>query len=231
MKKLFIIQTNYIPWKGYFDALNIADEIILYDDMQYTKNDWRNRNKIKTTQGLQWITIPIDVKGKSHQKIREAVVSERYLDWRENHLKTLQINYSKAAHFKAFFKEFEDLYKNDKEVNLSKINYSFIKLINSILEIKTPIRWSSEFELKGDKTEKLVNLCLETNSTDYYTGPSAQNYLDETVFEKKGIKVRYLDYSNYPEYNQLYGNFEHGVSILDLLFNEGPNARKFMKSF
>jgi hypothetical protein len=231
MKKLFIIQTNYIPWKGYFDALNMVDEVILYDDMQYTKNDWRNRNKIKTAQGAQWLTIPIDVKGKMQQKISDAVVSDRYLDWREGHWKTLQMSYSKATYFKTFMGDFENLYKNDKEIYLSKINNSFITLINSILGVKTPMRWSSEFELKGDKTEKLVNLCLETNTTDYFTGPSARDYLNESLFEKEGIKVHYLDYSNYPKYTQLYGDFVHELSILDLIFNEGPNMRKFMKSF
>ncbi len=231
MKKLFIIQTNYIPWKGYFDALNMVDEVILYDDMQYTKNDWRNRNKVKTAQGAQWLTIPIDVKGKLHQKINEAVVSDRYLDWRENHWKTLQMNYSKAAHFKTYADVFEGLYKNDNEIHLSKINHSFISAINSILGIKTPLRWSNEFELKGDKTEKLVNLCKETNTTDYLTGPSAKDYLDDSLFKNEGINVHYINYSDYPKYTQLYGDFVHELSILDLLFNEGPNAYKFMKSF
>jgi hypothetical protein len=211
--------------------MNIADEVVLYDTMQYTKNDWRNRNKIKTAQGTQWLTIPIDVKGKMHQKINEATVSEIYNDWREKHWKSIEINYAKAPYFKDFKQGFEDLYKKDKETNLSKINYSFIKLINSILGIKTPIHWSSDFDLDGDRNQRLVTLCLKTNSTDYYTGPSAQGYLDESLFIENNIKVRYLDYSNYPPYTQLYGDFVHEVSILDLIFNEGPNASKFMKSF
>ncbi|HTA82465.1 MAG TPA: WbqC family protein [Bacteroidia bacterium] len=231
MKKLFIIQTNYIPWKGYFDAINTVDEVVYYDTMQYTKNDWRNRNKIKTHQGTQWLTIPIDVKGKMHQRICDATVSDKYLDWRKGHWNALQINYSKSAHFKTYYSEFENIYKNDNETNLSKINYSFISLINSILGIKTPVRWSSEFELSGDKTEKIINLCLQTNTTEYFSGPSAKSYLDNSLFENAGIKLSFLDYSNYPEYNQLYGEFIHEVSILDLIFNEGPNARKFMKSF
>ncbi|MGP8215901.1 MAG: WbqC family protein [Bacteroidia bacterium] len=231
MKKLFIIQTNYIPWKGYFDAINMVDEVILYDSMQYTKNDWRNRNKIKTVQGAQWLTIPIDVKGKLNQRIDEAVVSDQHLGWRENHWKTIQMNYSKAPHFKLYLSAFRDLYKNNGETYLSKINYSFITLINSILGIKTPMRWSSEFELKGDKNEKLVNICKDTRTTDYFTGPSAKSYLNEALFEKEGIKVHYLDYSSYPEYKQLYGDFIHELSIVDLIFNEGPNMHKYMKSF
>jgi hypothetical protein len=231
VKKLFVIQSNYIPWKGYFDAINAVDELILYDDMQYTKNDWRNRNKIKTPQGLQWLTIPIDVKGKLHQKINEAKVSERYPGWRKEHWKTLQINYSKAPHFKTYKDVFENLYLNNDEPYLSKINYSFIKLVNNILGIKTPTRWSSEFMLKEDRNERLVHICKETNTTDYYTGPAAKEYINESLFTNAGINIHYLDYSGYPVYKQLYGEFTHEVSIIDLIFNLGPDAQRYMKSF
>jgi hypothetical protein len=208
----------------------MVDEVVLYDTTQYTKNDWRNRNKIKTAQGLQWLTIPIDVKGKSHQKINEATVSEIYSDWREKHWRTIEINYIKAPYFKDYKETFENHYRNNKETNLSKINYSFIALINSILGIKTPMRWSSEFELKGDKNERIIDLCKATNSDHYFSGPSAKDYLDNALFVSSGIKLTYLDYT-YPSYNQLYGEFVHAVSIIDLIFNEGPNAHKFMKSF
>lgn len=231
MKKLFVIQSNYIPWKGYFDAINMADEVILYDCMQYTKNDWRNRNKIKTPQGTQWLTIPIDIKGKLNQKISEAVISEQHLNWRERHRRALQINYSKALYFKQYAEIFEPLYTKNNEIYLSKINYAFITTINSILGIKTPMRWSSEFELKGDRNERLVNLCKDVGATEYYSGPSAKAYVNESLFTEAGIKLTYLDYSGYPQYRQLYGEFTHEVSILDLIFNEGPNAIKYMKSF
>jgi hypothetical protein len=230
MKKLFVIQTNYIPWKGYFDALNMVDEVVLYDTMQYTKNDWRNRNQIKTAQGLQWLTIPIDVKGKLHQRINEATVSEAYHDWREKHWKAIQLNYSKAPYFKNYASLFENLYKNDTETNLSKINYSFISLINSILGIKTKLTWSTDFELKGDKNERIIELCKATDSKEYFSGPAAKDYIDTSLFEKEDIKLSYLDYT-YPPYNQLYGEFIHAVSIIDLIFNEGPNMHKYMKSF
>src|SRR5581483_9731016 len=143
MKRLLITQSNYIPWKGYFDAINSVDEFIIYDDVQYTKNDWRNRNKIKTPQGTQWLTIPVDVSGKMGQKINEAKVSEKQLNWRWVHWRALTYNYSKAPYFKDYREPFEKHYLvENQEMNLSKINYSFIVLINEILGIKTPMKWS-----------------------------------------------------------------------------------------
>jgi hypothetical protein len=231
MKSVFIIQSNYIPWKGYFDAINAADEVILYDDMQYTKNDWRNRNKIKTAQGTQWISIPIDVKGKLNQKINESKVSNRHFGWRKAHWKALQLSYSNAPYFNSYKSIFEMLYLQNDEVYLSKINYSFIKSICEILGIETTIRWSSEFKLIEGRNERLVALCGQTKATDYIIGPSAKSYVNEKLFAAEGINIHWLDYSGYPEYKQLYGIFVHEVSIIDLIFNEGPNAKNYLKSF
>ena len=229
MKKIIITQSNYIPWKGYFDAINRVDEFVIYDDMQYTKRDWRNRNKIKTKDGLQWLSVPVEVKGKYFQKINETIISEA--GWRVHHWKTIMHSYSQAPYFKQYKDLFEAAYIHQTETNLSKVNYSFIKLICDILEIKTSIRWSSEFILAEGKTERLVNICKEEGATDYFSGPAAKDYMDESLFEKENIKVHYFDYSGYPVYQQLHGDFEHGVSIIDLIFNEGPNAKNFMKSF
>lgn len=229
MKSLVITQSNYIPWKGYFDAINIADEFVLYDDMQYTRRDWRNRNKIKTKDGLKWLTIPVEAKGKYFQKINETKVSDP--DWGKNHWASITHSYSKARYFEDYKEIFENLYLNNKEAYLSKINYSFIKVICDILGIKTRFIWSSEFDLKEDRTERLTDICKKCNATDYYTGPSAKVYINETSFTTEKINIHYLDYSGYLPYNQLYGNFIHEVSVIDLIFNEGPNANKFLKSF
>ncbi len=227
-KKILITQSNYIPWKGYFDAIALVDELLLYDEMQYTKRDWRNRNKIKTPNGLQWLSIPVKVKGKYEQKINETQVSDP--SWGKKHWNSIKHNYQKAAFFKDYAAIFEELYLNPNTSLLSEINYNFIKSINQLLGIDTPIRWSKDFELKGDKSEKLLHLCQDLNATDYYSGPAAQNYLDSSLFEAHQIQVHWLDYSNYPEYPQLYGDFEHGVSILDLIFNVGASqAPAYMK--
>jgi|SRR6185437_3512434 len=228
-KKIIITQSNYIPWKGYFDSINTVDHFIIYDDMQYTRRDWRNRNKIKTKDGLLWLTVPVEVKGKYFQKINETLVSDPA--WAKQHWKTIQFNYAKSAYFKQYSEGLEEFYLNNQLKYLTEINYQLISLINKMLEINTGISFSSDYELAEGKTERLVDLCKKVGATDYYSGPAAKNYMDESLFEQENIKVHYFDYSGYPEYHQLYEGFAHDVSIIDLLFNEGPNATNFMKSF
>lgn len=228
MKKIAILQSNYIPWKGYFDLINMVDEFIFYDEVQYTKNDWRNRNKLKTSQGMQWITIPVRQDGLE-QKIKDTKVSNK--NWNIKHWRTIQQNYSKSKYFSDYKDIFEELYLGSNEEYLSEINYKFISAINTILGIQTKIRWSSEFELLEGQTEKLLGICKQSGATTYLSGPAAKGYFDEELAKQEGIEVEWMDYSGYPEYNQLHPPFEHGVSVLDLIFNEGPNAKNFMKSF
>lgn len=228
-KSVAILQSNYIPWKGYFDLINMVDEFVLYDDMQYTKRDWRNRNKIKTSNGLFWLTIPVEVKGKYFQKINETIVSEK--DWAKKHWQTITNNYSKAKHFKEYKAIFEEFYLNCEETHLSKINYSLIQIINKILGIKTKISWSSDYELIDGQTEKLLGICQQAGADVYLSGPAAKDYFDEELAQSMGIKVEWMDYSGYPEYQQLYSPFEHGVSIIDLIFNKGERSKEFLKSF
>lgn len=228
MSKVLITQSNYIPWKGYFDSINMADIFIIYDDMQYTKRDWRNRNKIKTSDGTKWLTVPVNVKGKFHQKINEAMISEP--DWTTDHWNMIKHNYNQAPFFNELGREVESWYRNCKSESLSKINEFFIVRINEFLGIKTAIMRSEAFNLVEGKTEKLVNLCKEVHATEYFTGPAAKNYLNESLFSEQGIHVNYLDYSNYPVYAQLHGPFIHEVTILDLIFNQGHQAGSYMKS-
>lgn len=226
-KKVIITQSNYIPWKGYFDSIAAVDTFIVYDEMQYTKRDWRNRNKIKTPNGLKWLSIPVEVKGKFHQKINETKVADP--NWAISHWGQLKQNYKGTPHFKEIAEWLEPLYLDCKLTYLSEVNLLFIKAINQYLSINTEILFSKDFELAEEKTEKLVKLCADVGADHYYSGPAAKEYMDESKFKKAGISLHYWDYSNYPEYDQLHGKFEHGVSILDLLFNLGSNAVKYLK--
>ncbi len=231
MKKIIVTQSNYIPWKGYFDMINFADEFILYDEVQYTRRDWRNRNKIKTPNGTLWLTIPVDVKGKYLQKIKDTRVMTDE-NWRETHWKTILMNYAHAPHFKTYKDAFEPLYRDTSEVYLSMINYTFLETVNKILGITTPMRWSYEIPKNTtDRNERLIELCKAFGATDFYNGPTSKGYMDEELFRKNGINAHYLNYSGYKPYNQMYGEFDPAVSVLDLIFNEGPNATKYMKSF
>jgi len=227
-KKVAILQSNYIPWKGYFDLINMADEFIFYDEVQFTKNDWRNRNKIKTHTGIQWLTIPVRQESLS-QKIKDTQITDIY--WNKKHWNAISINYSKAKYFKEYKDIFEELYRKSDEKYLCEVNYKFIKLICNILGINTQINWSSNYQLIEGKTERLVSICKQAGASHYVAGPSSKNYLDERLFKHEEISIEYIDYTNYPEYNQLHGQFVHEVSVIDLILNEGPNAPRFMKSF
>jgi len=228
-KKIAIVQSNYIPWKGYFDMINMVDEFILFDDMQYTRRDWRNRNRIKTQNGLQWLTVPVKVKGKYFQKIYETEISEP--GWGEKHWKTISYNYSRAKYFDEYKDLFEQLFLGLDEKYLSTINFRLLSTICKILGISTKISWSMDYEILDGKTERLVHICKQVNATEYISGPAAQDYIDEKLFKEAGIKLSYMDYSDYPPYSQLFPPFVHEVSVIDLIFNEDLNARKFMKSF
>lgn len=228
-KTIAVVQSNYIPWRGYFDLINSVDEFILYDDVQYTIRDWRNRNIIKTSRGPLWLTIPVQVKGKYLQKIKDTRISDP--TWGRKHWATIVHSYSRAKYFAVQKELFEELYLQAEEKLLSQINYRFIVAICQILGIRTTISWSMDYNLAGDKTERLIHLCQQTGATAYLSGPSAKAYLNEDLFRIEGIAVSYMDYSGYREYTQLYRPFQGQVSIIDLIFNEGPNATNYMKSF
>lgn len=229
IKRVALVQSNYIPWKGYFDLINMVDEFILFDDVQYTKRDWRNRNKIKTSNGVSWLTIPVEVKNKYYQKIKDTKISDK--KWGKNHWNKIVACYSKAEYFKDYKDLFEEIYTNNEIEYLSQINYKFIKAICEILNITTKISFSSDYGIIEGKTERLIDLCYKVNATEYFSGPSAKNYIEKKNFDEKEIKLNWMDYSGYNEYKQLYPPFDHFVSIIDLIFNEGNKALKFMKSF
>ena len=227
-KRIAILQSNYIPWKGYFDFINMVDEFVLFDTVQYTKNDWRNRNKIFTSQGLTWLTIPVRQESLG-QKIKDIKISDK--KWAKRHWQSIICNYSKAKYFKEYKAIFEEFYLNCEDTHLSQINYSLIKIINEILGITTKISWSTDYKLLDGQTEKLLGICQQAGAAIYLSGPAAKNYFDEELAQSIGIKVEWMDYSGYPEYQQLHSPFEHGVSIIDLIFNEGDRAKEFLKSF
>lgn len=226
MKKVAIVQSNYIPWKGYFDMIAAVDEFILYDDMQYTRRDWRNRNQIKTPQGLQWLTVPVKVKGKYHQTIRETEIDGS--DWAEAHWKAITQNYRRAPCFEEMAVLIGPLYRQ-KYTHLSVLNRAFIETVCGYLGITTKISNSWDYEMIEGKTERLADLCAQAGGSEYISGPAAKDYIQEQIFSNKGIKLTWFDYYGYKEYPQLWGEFAHGVTILDLLFNCGRNSSRYMK--
>lgn len=225
-KKVAILQSNYIPWKGYFDIIAAVDEFIIYDDMQFTKNDWRNRNKIKTPTGLDWLTIPVG--SDISRKIREVALPDN--GWQEKHLKAIELNYGRAEYFNEIIELIKPVYLTQNIKTLTEFNRAMIELICNYLDIKTKISYSWDYKLCEGKTQRLVSLCQQAGAKEYISGSAAKDYLDEAIFSKQNIKVSWFDYSGYQDYRQLWGNFEHGVSVLDLLLNCGKRSNQYLKS-
>lgn len=219
MKKVAIIQSNYIPWKGYFDIIHDVDIFVFLDDVQMTKRDWRSRNKIKTPRGTEWLTVP--VKGGRDQLIYEAEIVQE--GWQKQHLTAIQFNYGRAP-FLSQYKDLLDWLYTVKHENLSQFNQQTTKLICEKLGIKTQFVNSVELNTSGAKDDRLINICQQLGATYYLSGPAARDYIDEQKFHNAGIELEYKSYSDYPEYPQLFPPFEHFVSVLDLLFNCGPDS-------
>ncbi|MEY4395767.1 MAG: hypothetical protein RL595_3016 [Planctomycetota bacterium] len=227
-KLVAILQSNYIPWKGYFDLIRSVDEFILYDEVQYTKRDWRNRNKIKTSDGIQWLTIPVEVKGKYFQRINETLISDPA--WAKNHWTRLKCAYGKAAFFKQYQQMLESLYLGHDFKLISEVNELFIRKLCEVFGISTSITQSTHYPTQTeDPSERLLQICLQAKATCYVSGPAAKDYLNVDIFKTNGITVEWMDYCGYQEYPQLNPPFDHYVSVLDLLLNVGPDAQAFME--
>jgi hypothetical protein len=228
MKKVAILQSNYIPWKGYFDMINMVDLFIFHDDLQYTHGDWRNRNLIKTSSGVKWLTIPCGTSEK--RLIHEVELNTSF--WQKDHWNLILQSYRKAKYFKTYRTFFEEIYLGTEWKNLSTLNQYLIKNISKeILGINhVEFDDSRNYNLVERKADRVKELLLKSKAETYLSGPAAKAYLPENFMENN-IDLKWMDYSGYPEYNQQYPPFVHNVSIIDLIFNEGENSLKYMKSF
>jgi hypothetical protein len=214
--KVVILQSNYIPWRGYFDLINEADVFCFYDEVKYTKNDWRNRNKIYTKNGLQWLTIPID---KTAVKLKISEV-ELPNGWEQVHANILRLAYGRAPQFKQLERVISEVYDESSKY-LSEFNQRSIKYISGQLGIKTKFVSSGDYDLKGERVERLIGLLKDIGATEYISGPSAKDYLQnyEHLFPENGIQLTYKKYGPYLPYKQLSEPFEPAVSVLDLIAN------------
>jgi len=226
-RTIAISQSNYIPWKGYFDLIARVDEFVLYDDAQFTRRDWRNRNQIKTAHGPQWLTIPLETKGNYLEAIKHMRVSDP--EWAGRHWKAIRLGYARAPYFDLFAPSIEAMYQAaSREKMLSTINHLFLRGLCDLLGIRTPLKWSMDCKIVDGKNERLISLCQQLGATHYLSGPAARSYVDEAAFQAAGIAVKWMDYSHYKPYEQQFGAFIHGVSVLDVLFNCGPHAPDFV---
>lgn len=216
------MQSNYVPWRGYFDLLGSVDEFILLDDVQYTRRDWRNRNRIKTPQGSRWLTIAVQVSGRYQQSIYDTLVAEP--DWPERHWDILRQRYADARCFEEVAEFVADLYATAPGPRLTHVNRHFIERIATYLGIDTQLTLSLDYAPEGVKTDRLVDLCVKAGASEYVSGPAARAYLEEDLFRERGIEVSWFGYGPYPEYDQVHPPFDPHVSVLDLLLCTGSAA-------
>jgi hypothetical protein len=227
--RLVVLQSNYIPWKGYFDLLKMADLFVVYDSVQYTKNDWRNRNVLVGRQGPTWLTIPVETAGRAGQSISQAQVSDGR--WARKHWMTVVQLLGKRQFFDLYGPQWEEMYLAAARLtSLHDINLLFMVGIAEQLNITTPIVDDSEFVLPaGSPTERLVALCAAAGATSYVTGAAGLTYIDQKCFEQAEIELKVIDYSSYAEYAQGGTQFTHGVSVMDLLANVGNLAGTYLR--
>lgn len=220
-----IIQPSYIPWRGYFDIIASADAFVFLDDVQYTPRDWRNRNRIKTHQGAHWLTVP--VLSPHRQCIRDVRIDESTA-WRRKHLQSIRQAYAAAPFFQPCFSEFSTLLQ-EKEDSLSALDIRLTRWLMHKLAIQTPILLSSDMAPRGTRTARLIDIVQKLGADTYLSGPSAAAYLDVEQFQRHHIQLEFKTYG-YAPYPQLHGAFVPDVSVLDLLFNTGPQAKNHIRS-
>lgn len=214
-------QPQFLPWLGYFHKMMMADAFCLLDDVQFKKNEWQNRNRIKTAQGWQWLTVP--VKYRFPEKINEVSINDA-VNWRRKHLESIKYSYQKSKYFCKNFDCLEKAYKKEWE-SISAINHHLIVEIRKILDIqdKPMIRASAIPRLSENPTQRLVDICRGMGGDTYLSGADGPKYMDMEKFKKNGIKVMVQDFQH-PVYPQQHGAFQSHLSIIDLLFNCGPQS-------
>ncbi len=222
-----IHQPDFAPWLGFFDRLALADMYVVLDTVQYLRQGWHNRDKIKTAQGAAWLTVPVKNKGRYRQSILETEL-DNDRDWRTRHMRTLRAAYGKALHFKAISARLEEIYARG-HARLIDFNMAIIRFLIHELGIDVEIRFASELGVGGRSNQLLIEIMRAVGGGTYITGLGSKSYLDESAFDAAGIKVTWRKY-DHPTYDQLFGDFVPGLSALDCLFNCGASSVEIFKT-
>lgn len=230
MKTIAILQSNYLPWRGYFDIIAAVDEFLIFDEVQFTRRDWRNRNRIMVQGKPHWLTIAVKTKGRFDVPINQVEVVDG--SWAATHWRTIATAYGKAEHFPRYRAALEQGYEQASRLTtLSAINELFLRLLMAFLDLPDRIGHASDVPRRAQTpTDRLVEICLARGADTYLSGPAARAYIEPEKFERAGVVLRYADYSGYPSYDQRAPAFEPGVSMLDVLMRCGPAARTHLKS-
>ncbi|OEE77717.1 WbqC family protein [Vibrio genomosp. F6] len=226
MTKIAILQSNYIPWKGVFDMINQVDTFVFFEDVDYTNRDWRTRNKIRTSGESKWLTVPVKKMPRGTKIFDIEIANDG--KWQKKHKATILQSYSKSKYFNEYKWILDEIY-DVTWTSLSEFNMHTTQLLCKVMGIKCEFLNSKDIESIGYKDDKLISICKSLNATSYLSGPAAKDYIDNEKFKKSNIKLEYIDYTNYQEYEQCFDGFEHYVSVLDLIFNCGQDAKKYIE--
>jgi hypothetical protein len=224
-RTVVILQPGYLPWLGFFDQMCKSDVFVIYDDVQFDKHGWRNRNRIKTPQGVQWLTIPVLTKGRGKQ-INKDVLINNADRWSNRHISALIQNYSKAPFFQSYIGLFEEIYARNWKY-LIDLNMAVIRGLMREIGLERKIVFSSELGIPGGKTDRLVAMCANLGAQTFLEGDAGQSYLDDSLFRANHIRVEFHRY-NHPVYRQLYGDFVSHLSVVDLLLNHGSGSLEIL---
>jgi hypothetical protein len=218
-------QPQYLPWLGYFDKIDKSDCFVFLDTVQYKKREFQNRNRIRTQKGCIWLTVPVKTKGLDRQNISDVYVDNE-IDWADSHSKSLQMWYGTAPYFSRYYPFFKDVYSK-KWKRLIDLNICIIEYILKQLDIKTKIYLESDIGTTEKSTQRIIEICKKLKADVYLSGTGGKAYLAEDEFSQNSIGLRYQKF-NHPEYAQRFiddnNPFTPYMSVIDLLFNEGPNS-------
>ncbi len=224
--RVTILQPSYLPWLGFFEQMYRSDQFVLYDDVQFTRRDWRNRNRIRVLEGSVWLTVPVIQKNKFEQSLLETKI-DNSTSWKRKHLETIRCHYSKTPFFDLYFPWCEKVFNSEWDFLLD-LSMETIQYLKEQLKINTPLLRSSELDESGNKNDRLISICKQLGATQYLSGESAKNYISEKDFSDQGIELEYQKYQH-PEYPQRYEGFVPFLSTIDLLFNCGDKSMEFLK--
>ncbi len=225
--RVAIMQPTYLPWLGYFGMIDQVDTFIIFDSVQFAKRSWQQRNQIKTANGPKWLTVPISSKGKRGQLINEVEI-DTTRNFQTTQIASLESNYRKSPYFLEYSPELFSLLEKS-HVHLSELTVELIEWFCGMLGITTPIKYSSKMENAGTKADLLAMLCGQVNATEYISAPGSREYLEQSdAFDKRGIPIKYNEY-DHPVYPQLFGDFTPYMSIVDLIFNAGPESLSIIR--
>lgn len=215
-----VTQSNYLPWKGFFDLVRRVDHLVLLDNVQFTRRDWRSRNRIKTPNGVQWLSVPVSCPRGRDTSVSEATIAGSA--WIDDHLRALELSYSRTAHFDEVMDRLEPILRSSHET-ISELNEALLRELLQIMQISIELSVARGPIVRMDPSSRIAELVSGVGGTAYLSAPAARAYLEESTFTSRGCGVRFMEYPEYPEYSQMWPPFRHDVSIVDVLFHVGQD--------